>query len=184
MHAKTTRDSRRNPVRLALFAAALALGAPAMADDDDDDRRAPMSPAYVEECGACHVAFPPELLSRRSWNAVVDGLAEHFGTDASLDAQALATVRDYLDAYAGRRSTDGANGKPLLRITDTRWFQREHRAGEHGLRADTFKRAEVGSAANCAACHRGAADGSYAEREIRVPAPGVRANITAQGRTQ
>ncbi|MCB1887496.1 MAG: diheme cytochrome c [Rhodocyclaceae bacterium] len=140
--------------------------------DDDDFRGAPLDPLYLEECGACHVAFPPALLSQRSWGAVADGLADHFGTDASLDPETLQTIRRYLDDNAGRRRSDGADGRPLLRITDTRWFRKEHRPGEHGLRSDTFSRPEVGSAANCAACHRGAEEGRYGEREIRIPTPG------------
>jgi len=158
----------------ALLAAALAtavLGV-ARADDDEEEsgrRGIAMDPTYSEECGACHVAFPPGLLSRQSWQAVMGGLTEHFGTDASLDAATAARIDAYLQASAGRRETRGADGRPLLRITETGWFRREHRPGEHGMTRTVFDSTEVGSAANCQACHRGAAEGRYGEREIRLP---------------
>ncbi len=166
----TSLKSTRLRGALGCAAAALAVLASSGAwADDDDYRRAPLDPMYLEECGACHVAFPPGLLSGRSWRAVADGLSDHFGTDASLDPETLQAIRRYLDDNAGRRRSDGASGRPLTRITETRWFVSEHRPGEHGLRSDTFSRPEVGSPANCAACHRDAAEGRYGEREIRIP---------------
>lgn len=138
-------------------------------DDEHEGRMAAADPAYVEECGACHVAFPPSLLSRASWRGVMDGLNEHFGTDASLDPAVAEGIRNYLDRNAGRRETTGRDGRPLLRITESAWFQREHRPGEHGMTRDVFSRQGVERASNCAACHRGAAEGRYGEREIRIP---------------
>jgi cytochrome c553 len=32
-----------------------------------------------------------------------------------------------------------------------------------------FKRASVGGAANCGACHGNAADGNFNEHEVRIP---------------
>ena len=54
---------------------------------------------------------------------------------------------------------------PEDRITRSAWFVREHREVD----AATWKRKAVGSAANCAACHANAAQGSFSEREIRIP---------------
>ncbi len=158
----------------ALLAAALTTAALGLARADDDEeeherRGRPMDSTYSEECGACHVAFPPGLLSRQSWQALMRGLPEHFGTDASLDAATAARIEAYLQGSAGRHQTRGADGRPLLRITETGWFRREHRSGEHGMTWAVFDSKEVGSAANCQACHRGAAEGRYGEREIRLP---------------
>ena len=72
--------------------------------------------AYVEECGSCHVAFPGPMLGAASWRAVLDGLPKHFGVDASLDPQALAPIRAYLERSA-RGETKSPDGMPLLRIT-------------------------------------------------------------------
>ncbi len=54
--------------------------------DDDSDDDAPLAafaenPLYSEECGACHLAYPPSLLPQASWRGIMDGLADHFGED-------------------------------------------------------------------------------------------------------
>lgn len=147
-------------VAVALFAAAL----PARADEDY--RAAVRNPAYQAECAACHAAYPPQLLSAASWRAVMDGLGKHFGSDASLDLAANTEILRYLEANAGRRDTSAA-GKPQLRITETRWFVREH---SEELPHDVWKHLEVKSAANCAACHTAADKGDFSERMLRLPA--------------
>ncbi len=141
-----------------LFAAAL----PARADNL---RPAVRNTAYQAECSACHVAYPPPLLSAASWRAVMDGLGKHFGSDASLDPATHAEILRYLEANAGRRETAAA-GKPQLRITETRWFVHEH-AGE--MPRDVWKNPAVKSAANCAACHTAAEKGDFSERTLRLP---------------
>lgn len=143
-----------------LLAAAFALPAHA------DGHRYPLrNQAYVQECGSCHVAYPPQLLSAASWRAVMDGLDRHFGSDATLDPAVQADILRYLEANAGRRETSAA-GKPLLRISETRWFVREH---AEELPRDIWKHPAVKSAANCTACHSGAEQGDYSERSLRLP---------------
>ncbi|MCB1895745.1 MAG: cytochrome C [Zoogloeaceae bacterium] len=159
----------------ALLALSLAAAAPAMAsggrerDDDERGRTAALDPTYVEECGACHVAYPPELLSRESWTAVVGRLGRHFGVDASLDTALSAEINVYLQAHAGVYPTDDREGQPRLRITETDWFRHEHRPGEDGLYRGVFDSEAVRSPANCNACHLGATWGRYGEDEIRIP---------------
>jgi hypothetical protein len=116
------------------------------------------------ECGECHVAYPPQLLPANSWKAVMAGLDRHFGTDASLDAGTATEIRVFLEGNAGReRGKQGA--PPVLRITETRWFVREH----DELAPSTWKHPQVKTAANCPACHIGADQGNFRERNIRVP---------------
>jgi hypothetical protein len=144
----------------------LALGAAtaAVADDDDEGRRyAASHPAWKAECGGCHVAYPPQLLPARSWRALMSGLDRHFGTDASLDPQTAADIRAFLERNAGRERTPAA--QPLLRITETSWFVREH----DEVPAQVWKSAQVGSPANCGACHANADQGSYGEGSLRLP---------------
>ncbi|MEW5878891.1 MAG: diheme cytochrome c [Pseudomonadota bacterium] len=117
---------------------------------------------YVEECGSCHVAYPPPLLSAESWRAVMNGLDRHFGTDASIDSAARADIAAYLAANAGAQRKFGATA---TRITETRWFAREH----DEVPAHVWQRADVKSAANCGACHTQADRGDYSERSLRVP---------------
>ena len=136
---------------------------------DDQRRTSNLHPRYISECGSCHVAFPPSLLAADSWRAVMAGLDKHFGSDASLDAATVREIETFLTANAGSRKTLGADGKPLLRITETTWFQKEHREGHDGLRAGVFHSDAVKTSANCSACHRNAADGDYSERSILIP---------------
>jgi hypothetical protein len=125
--------------------------------------RIPAPPLYTSECGSCHVAYPARMLGGASWNAVLSGLGAHFGVDATVDGAELEAIRAFLESAARSRETS-RDGKPLLRITETRWF-----LGEHGDRL--WKRHPL-SPADCGACHRKAEQGSYAERDIELPAPG------------
>jgi hypothetical protein len=138
----------------------------AHADDDDDDERMPVAnnALWQTECGSCHVAFPPRLLPAESWQAVMSGLDKHFGSDASLDAPAAREIGAFLDKNAGR-NRHMRSDKPLLRITETRWFVREH----DEVPDRVWKNPKVKSAANCAACHTGAERGNYSEHGIRFP---------------
>jgi hypothetical protein len=41
---------------------------------------------YRNECGSCHVLYPPNLLSDTSgWKEIMDGLHNHFGENAELE---------------------------------------------------------------------------------------------------
>lgn len=122
-------------------------------------------PVYRQECGACHLAYPPQMLSASSWRALMAGLDKHFGSDASMDPATQSGIQRFLENHAGKRDTS-LNGKPQLRITETRWFVHEH-SGE--LPRDIWKRPAIKSAANCAACHTAADKGDYSERTIRLP---------------
>ncbi len=135
-------------------------------DDDEDEKRTPVATnaLWKAECGSCHVAFPPRLLPAASWRAVMNGLDKHFGTDASLDAAETREIGAFLEQNAGRERRSSF-GKPLLRITETRWFIREH----DEVPSSTWKNPKVKNAANCAACHTQAENGDYRERNIRVP---------------
>ena len=154
-----------------MFAVVVLLGgmmSVAHADDDDDDegsRKSVVSNAkWQAECGSCHVAFPPRLLPAESWRAVMSGLDKHFGSDASLDAADAREIGAFLEKHASTRKPESAV-KPLLRITETRWFIREH----DEVPERVWKNVLVKSPANCAACHTKAENGDYRERNIKVP---------------
>ena len=125
--------------------------------------------AWQQECASCHVAYPPSLLPKASWRRMMSGLDKHFGENASLDPATQADILKFLEANAANSGSKvlrrmAANEAPL-RITETRWFKHEH---DEVPRA-TWARKSVGSAANCAACHRQAEQGNYNEDAIRIP---------------
>jgi len=125
--------------------------------------------AWQQECASCHVAYPPSLLPKASWRRMMRGLDKHFGENASLDPATQADILKFLEANAANSGNKvprrmAANEAPL-RITETRWFVHEH---DEVPRA-TWSRKSVGSAANCAACHRQAEQGNYNEDAIRIP---------------
>jgi len=141
----------------ALFAAGLAVDAA----HAESHRYAVDNAAYVAECGGCHVAYPPALLGAEAWRAIMQGLQQHFGTDASVCDAKRAEVTAYLvGASNGKRSA-----ATTLRITDSQWFRKEHAE----IAAATWKLPAVKSAANCEACHQQANSGDFSERGIRVP---------------
>lgn len=121
-------------------------------------------PAFKGECGSCHLHFPPALLDAQDWRRVMSSLDDHYGDNAALDETVRRQLEDFLVRNAGSgRRTAGAGNPP--RITATGWFRREH----DEVAPATWKDERVGSAANCAACHRRAEEGSFREREIVMP---------------
>lgn len=156
------------PIQLKRAALALWLtaGAVAAAHADSGGVYVANTPKYQQECAACHLAFPPGMLPAGSWQHVMGGLNKHYGTDASLDEATQREITAWLKANAGTYKRVSEE-PPQDRITKSAWFLRKHREGE--VPADVWKRASVGSAANCAACHTNAAKGSFSEREIRIP---------------
>lgn len=153
-----------------------------LADDDHEEREAPrserreserrpaaktalaaMPKAYQAECASCHMAFEPRFLPAASWQRMMNTLDKHYGTDASIDAASVKTISTWLQANAGSSRRLGT--PPEDRITRTRWFLHEH----DEIPASTFKRAKIGSPANCMACHTGADKGNYDEDSVRIP---------------
>lgn len=152
----------RNTAAITLFCTfigGLSMAGSALADDVFAGNNA----KWKAECGACHVAYPAQLLPATSWQRLMKGLDKHFGTDASVDAATAAEIGAFLEKYAG--SKRGIAGETTLRVSETAWFQREHRKVD----AATWKNPKVKSASNCAACHTAAEAGDYRERGIRIP---------------
>lgn len=119
---------------------------------------------WKAECSACHLAYPPGLLPASSWQAMMDGLDQHFGTDASLDEATIKEILPFLTANAAREPKSPA-AEPNLRITETAWFKHEH----DEIAAVTWKNPKIKTAANCAACHTQAEQGNFDEDSAHIP---------------
>lgn len=163
-----------------LFVLVLVLGAASLAiiqSPAETEARFPMpaSKVYVAECGSCHTAFAPGLLPFRSWHKMMEELSDHFGEDASLDEphyfailkelETLAADGSYADLRMRRISAAVPPESQPQRISDTAFFRNTH----DELPAEVWKRKPVGTPSNCIACHRRANEGSYDERDVRIP---------------
>lgn len=159
----------KSSIRLTLVAATMAAVMAAAgiavvrADDDDNERFTATDPVWKEECGSCHIAYPPRLLPASNWKQIMAGLDKHFGSDASLDQKTADRIAAFLERNAGRERASRTSS--TLRITDTRWFRHEH----DEISARTWNNPKVKSASNCEACHVDAAKGNFSEHRIRIP---------------
>ena len=137
----------------------LAVALPAVADRLPLPANTPAS--YQAECGSCHMAYQPALLSANDWRKTMAALKDHFGTDAAVDAAQRQEISVFLERNAGAAGKLGSAGEPP-RISQTARFLRKHRE----IAPKYWNDPRIKSAANCEACHRGAADGNYSEHDI------------------
>jgi len=124
--------------------------------------------ATLKECGACHLAFSPQMLPARSWKKLMSDLTNHFGENAGLPDSTRAEIVAYLVANAGDAALS-KNGRYFLRgidpsetplrITETPFWQGVHEEVPNAY----FTSAQVKTPANCVACHRTAAKGIFGE---------------------
>ena len=121
-------------------------------------------PAYKAECSACHLVYPAGMLPALAWKNIMGGLQKHYGTDASLDAPTVMQIGKWLEANAGTYKRV-SEVPPDNRISKSVWFIRKH----DEVSPSVFKRASVGGASNCAACHSGAAEGNFNEHLVHIP---------------
>ncbi len=122
----------------------------------------PSHSKWKEECGSCHLAYPPQFLSAESWQKLMNNLDNHFGDNAAIDPKDRRDILEFLRANAGRA---GRNSSPTQRISDTPWFRRVH----DEVPSQTWFDPAVKSRANCAACHVNAEQGNWSEHGVRLP---------------
>jgi hypothetical protein len=134
---------------------------PALADRLPMPANAPAS--FKSECSSCHIAYQPALLAANDWRKIMAGLSDHFGSDAAVDGKNGQEITAFLERHAGDASRLGNAGNPP-RITQTTRFVRKH----DEIPAKYWRDPRVKSAANCEACHPGAAKGNYNEHDISI----------------
>ena len=133
-----------------------------MAYADGGKLSIPSNPKWKEECGSCHIAYPPQLLTAENWQRLMGGLDKHFGANATLNAKDNKDILDFLQRNAGSGDRRSASS---LRISDTPWFTREH----HEVSGKIWSNPAIKSRSNCTACHVNAERGDWSERGIRMP---------------
>lgn len=134
----------------------------------------PTDSAYLKECGACHMAFSPELLPASSWRAVMGRLDDHFGESAKVDASVQRGITDYLVANAADRATNeqsraimgslSTNESPL-RITQVPYI-----AGLHAAVLDPIWNGtpRPKTLTECGVCHIKVQSGDYKSKDFSV----------------
>ena len=120
--------------------------------------------SFTAECSSCHMAYPPSLTGKANWRGIMAGLDKHYGVDASIDSKTQQEISTWLLANAATSARQAA-ASPEFRITRSDWFIRKH----DEVSASVWKRASIKSAANCGACHSGAARGDFDEDGVRIP---------------
>ena len=136
------------------------------------------SALYKEECGSCHFPFQPGFLPGQSWQTIMSGLEDHFGENAEVSEETAQDITSYLLNNAADRNKRELSKKMmwslrhkpnLTRITETAFFRHEH----DEIPAHILRRQEPQvSFVNCDSCHTRALQGSYREREIKIPGIG------------
>ena len=127
---------------------------------------------YEEECGECHHPFHPSLLPGTSWSRIMGGLGDHFGDDATLDADTVVVINSFLDVNSAEHGyTKAANlfrmvsSNDPLRITAIPVWIEIH----DGISDIEFDHEDVGGKTNCEGCHRDALRGQFADKNIQLP---------------
>ena len=104
--------------------------------------------AWRTECGACHMAFPPGMLTADDWLDLMSRLDQHFGVDASLDPQTKREISDYLQHNGASNRLFGSRDE-VPRITTTDRFVDKHRSAIRLWQKRTIK-----TLTDCVACHK------------------------------
>lgn len=128
---------------------------------------------YIDECGACHFAYQPELLSSESWDRILVGLEDHFGETVELDREAEKTIAEYLQTNSAEHSkakravkiVSSLKNNAPIRISEIPYIRGKHRE----IGQDVIKRESIGSLSNCLACHVTAEKGIYDDDDVRIP---------------
>lgn len=123
-------------------------------------------PVVKEECGSCHLAFAPSMLPASSWQRMMRNLKNHFGDDASVEADIAAKIARHLMANAAdaggplrrRKLLKGVDLQSApQRITTLPEWVRKHRKVPDW----EWRHQDVRTKANCVACHAAAERGIY-----------------------
>jgi len=133
------------------------------------------NPVYLKECGACHFAYQPGFLPARSWQALTQRLADHFGDNAELPGPVTQQILKYMMANAADRVEEKGSVRIMqrmrpdetpLRLTDTAYLKLRHR---NVLPRFIKGNPRIRGFSDCSACHTTAAGGFFNERDVKIP---------------
>ncbi len=130
---------------------------------------------YKKECASCHFGYQPGLLPSASWQYIMDNLATHYGTDASLEKEEIAEITKYLLDNASEKAMQYRRSAKLTRsmepnvlytsIAQIPYHKKKHRE----LKEWMVTQKEVGNIVRCAACHTKADEGVFQKKTVEIP---------------
>lgn len=128
---------------------------------------------FHDECISCHTLYPPFLLPKKSWVKMMDNLENHFGDDASLEVEDIASIKKYLIKNSAENSTKESAYKIMksikntdtIAITKTSYWEKRH----DDIDKDIFKNKKIGNISNCKACHNNIEQGLLNNKDIKIP---------------
>ncbi|OOV88135.1 hypothetical protein [Oceanospirillum linum] len=148
--------------------------------DNNEDRgyqaEFPFNEHYQFECGACHIAYPPQVLPKASWQHLFANLNDHFGEVATPD-QHQKEILSYLQDYASNSPHAGKfkdftkrlQTPAPVRITELSFWRLKHdKVLNHKTRFIT-NNPDVGSSSRCNACHKDAEKGLFQKHTVSIP---------------
>ncbi len=133
-----------------------------------------MNELWNEECGACHLAFHPNLLPARSWQRLFEQQADHFQEDLMLDEATFNELTNYaLMNSAEEKKTEAAwkidrtvkKSETPLQITALVYWKDKH----SDIADETWQREKIQSKTNCGACHYDAELSTFQDSAMRIP---------------
>ncbi len=103
---------------------------------------------YAAACGSCHLPYRADLLPKASWEALLNGMDDHFGQAVALEEAQKAALAAYLGGNAADSGKTRLGGKIMsslgnavpMRLSEVPLIIREH----HGDIAGK----------SCADCHK------------------------------
>ena len=116
------------------------------------------------------MAYPAQLLPTASWHKIMQGLDDHFGENAEVDATTRQALEKYLFKASSSRSYQklfrNLGDQAPLRITELPYFVHEHdEIPSRFIQAND----KVSSLSQCNACHQQAERGRFDEDDVIIP---------------
>ncbi len=135
---------------------------------------------YIEECSACHLAYPPGLLPERSWKKLLSAaeLKNHFDEELEISESDTITILNYLISHSAEKSNykrskkimkQVARNETPWRITETKYIKNKHRKIPQRL---IVNNEDVESLSHCDACHQTATKGIFDDDSVSIPGYG------------
>lgn len=129
--------------------------------------------AFVNECGSCHMLYPPNFLPKKSWELLMSNLKNHFGDDASVDENTNRNILAFLLKNSAENSTykvswnflNSINNQDIIALSNTSYWKKKHRK----IAKEVFESSKVKSKANCKVCHNDIEKGLIEYENIKNP---------------